>query len=65
MLLYSQIALDFVSVKEISLSTGCSPRTITRWIRQGRLPFVRFGRRYLVPVKAYKRFLADHSFKKN
>ena len=57
--------LDYVTPQEISLSIGLSEKTIIRWIKQGRLPFTKPGRQYLIPLKAYKEFLQKHSSDKS
>jgi len=53
--------IDYTTASEISLSIGVSEKTVIRWIRQGRLPYFKPGRQYLIPLDAYEQFKREHS----
>ncbi len=54
-----------LSIAETAEALGASKATVGRWIRDGEIPSVRFGRRVLVPkdalAKVIKDQLATHS----
>lgn len=37
----------YLTMEEAAAALRTNPRTLTRWIRQGKIPFVKPGRRYL------------------
>ena len=42
-----------------TLPAGCSPQTVRRWIREGKLESVKVGGRYMVSLAALRKFLED------
>jgi len=49
-----------LSLKEFSCLAGVSVRTVTRWIRVGKVPVIRLGDRVLrIPRDAAEKILAD------
>ena len=50
----------YLTVEEIADELRVSIPSVWRWIRDGRLPALKVGRRYLVSRKDYKVFLAAH-----
>ena len=49
-----------VGVREAATLLGVSHWSIRRWVRLGRLPAVKLGRRTLVEVAALHRFIASN-----
>ncbi|MBI4537172.1 MAG: helix-turn-helix domain-containing protein [candidate division NC10 bacterium] len=51
-----------LNVKELSEATGghVSPYTFRSWIRQGRLPVIRLGRRIMVKAEDFERFVSEN-----
>jgi excisionase family DNA binding protein len=41
----------FLLVKEFAEMLGAKPSTVLKWIRNGDLPAVRLGRRWVIPVE--------------
>jgi excisionase family DNA binding protein len=52
-------ALVVLSVAQVSARLGLHRTTVAAALRRGDLPGVRIGRRWLVPVAALDRLLAD------
>lgn len=50
---------ELLSVSRLQELSGVSRFTWRTWIREGRLPVVRLGRRVLVKAEDYENFLAD------
>jgi excisionase family DNA binding protein len=48
-----------VSIKDAAIALSLSPWTIRRWISDGKLPFVRLGRRVLIEPSAIEKLLAE------
>ena len=46
-----------IGVKDAAASIGISPWTIRKLLRQGKLPFVRVGRRVLIEPSALERLI--------
>jgi excisionase family DNA binding protein len=42
---------QFLLVKEFAEMLGAKPSTVLKWIRNGDLPAVRLGRRWVIPVE--------------
>lgn len=54
-------ASRYVSVRTICAELDMPERTVRRWVSEGRLPTVRFGRRcVLIPRSEYEAFVAQH-----
>ena len=47
-----------VGVREAAAILGVSPWSIRRWVRLGRLPAVKLGRRTVLELGALERFIA-------
>ena len=54
-------AADFLTPLEVAHKLAISERSIRRWIAEGQLPIVRFGRSVRVPMYQYKAFVAQRS----
>jgi len=52
-------AVTLLRVPEAAARARSHPRTIARWIREGRLPALRAGSRYLIEPEALERFLRE------
>ena len=52
--------MPHMNVDELASDSRVSKHTWRLWIRQGRIPVVRLGRRILVDEADYRRFLADN-----
>jgi excisionase family DNA binding protein len=50
-----------VPVDVLADRLGVSPWTVRTWLRQGRVPFVKLGRRVLVRVEDVETLLAQHT----
>jgi excisionase family DNA binding protein len=48
-----------VGVREAAAILGVSPWSIRRWVRLGRLPAVKLGRRTVLELAALQRFVAN------
>lgn len=51
---------EFVNAAEAAVLIGTSPRTVVRWIVEGRLPAFRPGRRYAISRKELVQFMLDN-----
>ena len=49
-----------IGVREAAGMLGVSPWSIRRWVRLGRLPAVKLGRRTVVELAALDRFIASN-----
>jgi excisionase family DNA binding protein len=49
-----------VGIEDLAALLGVSGWTIRTWLRQGRLPFFKIGRRVLVPVDAVDALMAEN-----
>jgi len=47
----------FISHQEIARELGISRATVKKWISQGKLPAVRFGKQKRIPRKAFESWL--------
>jgi excisionase family DNA binding protein len=52
-------SMALLTVKELEADSKISRHTWRAWIRQGRLPVIRAGRRVRVAEEDYRRFLAE------
>jgi excisionase family DNA binding protein len=52
-----------MTVPEAAEAVGISPLSLYRFIREGRFPAVRVGRRVLVPLAALERWLEEEAGK--
>ena len=52
------LAPDYLTTTEVARLAGTTACTVTRWIKDGRLPAYRFGRRYKVERSDADDFLA-------
>ncbi len=53
---------EYICARTMAMDLGVTERTIRQWIRDGRLPTVRFpGRRVAVPIAAWERFKAHRA----
>ena len=49
-----------ISVNRVASELGVSAWTIRTWCREGRLPFVKLGRRVLIKIDDLDLFIATH-----
>jgi excisionase family DNA binding protein len=49
-----------IGVREAAAMLGVSPWSIRRWVRLGRLPAVKLGRRTVLELAALHRFIATN-----
>lgn len=52
---------DYMTTNEVSLRLGVGLRQVQRLARQGRIPFVKNGRRIQVPRSAWDTFIATQT----
>jgi excisionase family DNA binding protein len=52
---------DFLTPLEVAHRLAVGERSVRRWIAEGQLPIVRFGRSVRVPMYQYKAFVAQRS----
>jgi excisionase family DNA binding protein len=51
---------QLISVREVAAQLGVSTWTVRTWLRQGRVPFVKLGRRVLLKSDDVEALLAAH-----
>jgi excisionase family DNA binding protein len=51
---------EAVAVDEVARRLGVSGWTVRTWLRQGRIPYYRFGRRLLVKIDDVARLLEEN-----
>lgn len=51
---------QFYTTEDMQRITGFSLATIYTLIRNHNIPFIRLGKQYLVPVKAFEDFVCDY-----
>ena len=49
--------LEFLTPKEVAGILRVSPRTVQRWVKEGRLRAVRVGKLWRIPREALEEFL--------
>ena len=54
---------QFLTRQEIVDGLGVGLRTVDTWLAEGRLPYIKLGRRVLIDVRDFEAFIRDH--KKN
>lgn len=50
-----------LTVAETAERLGVSPRTVNDWCVAGRIPALRVGKRWLIPVRDLEAFVADRT----
>lgn len=50
---------EFLTASEVAAKLRISRMTVTRWVRDGKLPAVRLGAVLRIPTEAVDRMLAD------
>ena len=53
----SSEGIKLISVEELAVLFGLSPKTIRKWIALRKIPCVKIGRRYLFQEKSIKKWL--------
>lgn len=49
--------------KEVAEKLSVHPSTVRRWIREGKIESIRFGRDYKIPEEALEKFIRDSTEK--
>ena len=48
-----------ITVAEVAKRLNVTPKTVTRWIEQGKLPAFRFGKNYRIEEEELNKFIED------
>jgi excisionase family DNA binding protein len=51
--------VDFITTTEAAERLGTTRQTIALYIRQGKIPAVRFGKEYRIPRASFERLLQE------
>ncbi len=52
--------MDLLKVRDVAASLNISKVAVREWIRKGRLPYLRFGRMFLLKEVDVEKFVEEH-----
>lgn len=48
-----------LTVAQVAEKLNVTPKTVTRWIEQGKLPAMKFGKIYRIEAEDFNKFIED------
>ena len=51
---------EYLSAAELEMRTGVRESTWRLWIRQGKIPHVKLGKRLLISLQDFQQFMQEH-----